>query len=233
MRALDGIATFHFVTGTDEMPVPRGLEGVFGAPPHYTFFMEWSVRYAEELIDVERIRELGDTPEDVMRNFLPTHRPAAAKARYLEDIDRLNQVIEREGPFQAIFGFSIGALVAGNLILDNLRRSKAKGRECDFQLAIFACGLPPCNLEEGGGVLLADSHGQVFPMPTYHIIGSDDPLIDFSLALYNLCDQEKAIMFDHGKGHRLVWNPATVSALAEMLSRAIREIEAGGEHVLP
>ena len=232
MCALDGIATFHFVTGTYEMPVPHGLEGVFGAPPHYTFFMEWSIRYAQESINLERIRELGETPEDVMRNLLPTDRPVASKARYLEDIDRLNQVIEREGPFQAIFGFSIGALVAGNLILDNLRQSKAKGRECDFKLAIFACGLPPCNFEEGG-VLLADSHGEVFPMPTCHIFGSDDPLIDFSLALYNLCNQEKAIIFDHGKGHRLVWNPPTVSALAELLSRAIREIEAGGDHVFP
>lgn len=232
MCALDGIATFHFVTGTYEMPVPRGLEGIFGASPHYTFFMDWSVRYAQETIDLDRIRELGETPEDVMRNFLPTDRPEASKARYLEDVDRLNQVIEREGPFQAVFGFSIGALVAGNLILDNLRRSKAKGRECDFKLAIFACGLPPCNFEEGG-VLLVDSHGEVFPMPTCHIIGSNDPLIDFSLALYNLCNQEKAMIFDHGKGHRLVWNAATVSALAELLSRAIREIEAGGEHVFP
>ena len=228
MHALDGIATFHFVTGTHEMPVPHGMEGVYGNPPHYTFFTDYSVEYAEESIDFERIAELDESSEDKLRKFIPADKMAASKMGYQKDIDRLKDIIREEGPFQAIFGFSLGSVVGGNLILDNLKRNRAKGLECDFKLAIFASGLPPCNFEEGG-MLLADSHGEVFPMPTCHIIGSDDPMIDFYLALYNLCNQDKAVLFDHGKGHRLVWNPVAVNSLAEVLSGMIREVEAGGQ----
>ncbi len=226
--ALDGIATFHFVTGTYEIPEPQAMHDFHGNPPYYTFFADFSVRYVEDSVNFERIGELGDNPEERMRNIFPAEKRPASDRGYLADIDRLNEVIQREGPFQAIFGFSIGSLVAGNLLLDNLKRSKANGRQCDFKLAIFASGLPPCDFEQGG-LLLADAHGEVFPMPTCHVIGSDDPMIDFSLALYNLCSQDKAVIFDHGHGHQLIWSSASLSKLAEVLGGMIKEIEAGGE----
>ena len=53
-----------------------------------------------------------------------------------------------EYPFEAIFRIMIGSqhpLVGGNLILDNLKRSIAKGLDCDFKVAIFDSGLLPCN----------------------------------------------------------------------------------------
>ncbi len=226
--ALEGIATFHFVSGTYEIPEPKAMPEFHGNPPFYTFFCDFSVRQAEESIDFERIGELGENPEERMRNLFPAEKNVTSERGYLEDIDRLNEVIEREGPFQAIFGFSLGSLVAGNLLLDNLKRSKAKGLECDFKLAIFAGGLPPCDFEHGG-LLLADTNGEVFPMPTCHVIGSDDPMIDFWLALYNLCSQDKAVIFDHGQGHQLVWDATTLTRLAEVLTGMIKEVEAGGE----
>ncbi|KAL8854153.1 MAG: hypothetical protein Q9221_001075 [Calogaya cf. arnoldii] len=57
---------------------------------------------------------------------------------------------------------------------------------------------------EDGGMFLSDVYREIFGIPTFHIIGSSDPLIDFALALYNMCDQNKARLFDHGRGHQLV-----------------------------
>ena len=56
-----------------------------------------------------------------------------------------------------------------------------------------------------GGLLLADTDGIVFQLPTIHVIGSMDPLLDCALALYNVCDPDTAEIFDHGRGHQLIW----------------------------
>ena len=122
----------------------------------------------------------------------------------MEDIDRLKKLLDSEGSFDAVLGFSHGACIEAALLHDNITRSRDKGVASMFKMGIFLCGTPPCNLVEAG-LLLADTAGQVFQLPTVHITGSADPLIDFALALYNLCNPDTAEMFDHGRGHQLIW----------------------------
>lgn len=38
---------------------------------------------------------------------------------------------------------------------------------------------------------------------TYHVIGSDDPMLYTTMALINVCTSDKALSFDHGKGHEI------------------------------
>lgn len=147
--------------------------------------------------------QIGDTPEETLRNIFPLDIAVKAEG-YLEDMDRLNKLLDSEGPFDAVLGFSHGACIAATLLHDNITKSKDRGVPSMFKMGIFLCGTPPYNLTEGG-VLLADTAGQVFELPTIHMIGSADPLIDLALALYNLCNPDTAEIFDHGRGHQLIW----------------------------
>ena len=138
-----------------------------------------------------------------MRNLFPLAEFGIGEDFY-QEMDRLNAIVDSEGPFEAILGFSHGAGIAATVLEDNIRKSRANGVPSMFKLGIFLCGLPPYNLRTGA-LLLADTDGIVFQLPTLHVIGSNDPLIDCALALYNVCDLDTAEIFDHGRGHQLVW----------------------------
>ena len=200
----DGIAQFHFVQGTHRVPAPRGYEEYFGPPPHYSFYTNCSLEDLERRGLSQDSEQIGDTPEETLRNLSSSDTAKPNKEGYIEDLDRFNKLLDSEGPFDAVLGFSLGACVAATLLEDNIRRSRDKGVPSMFKMAIFLCGCPPFDLRNSG-LLLADTAGKVFQLPTVHVIGSADPLIDFALALYNLCDPDTAEIFDHGRGHQLIW----------------------------
>ncbi|KAL8981229.1 MAG: hypothetical protein Q9205_003921 [Flavoplaca limonia] len=195
----------------------------FGPPPHYSFTTDFSVDELERNGFSQNCEQVGDTPEETLRNLLPFDRiDAASNNGYKEDVAWLNKILEVEGPFQAVLGFSHGACVAATLLEDNLRRSRDQGVPSMFKMGIFIGGVPPYNIADGG-LFLSDVHGEIFDVPTLHIIGSSDPLIDFALALYNLCDQDKARLFDHGRGHQLIWEKTIVQDLCNVIREMMVE----------
>lgn len=200
----DGSAEFRFVQGTYEVPAPRGYSEYFGPPPNYSFYTDFNVADLERTWLSKDLEQIFDTPEETMRNLNKSESLVFNVEGYRQDIDWLNKLLDSEGPFDAVLGFSLGAAVAATLLADNLRRSRDSGVPSMFKMGIFICGSPPFDLNNSG-LLLADTAGQVFQLPTVHIIGSADPLIDFALALYNLCDPDVAEIFDHGRGHQLIW----------------------------
>ena len=98
------------------------------------------------------------------------------------DIDRLMNILEDEGLFQGILGFSHGADVAATVLANHIRICQAAGRTSMFKMALFLCGTPPYSFD-GKGRLLFYEVGQVFDLPTCHVIGASDPFIEASLAL--------------------------------------------------
>lgn len=54
-------------------------------------------------------------------------------------------------------------------------------------------------------------------MPTCHIVGCKDPYIHGAMALYAMCDEDTATLFDHGKGHTVPRDGQTVKELAEAI----------------
>ena len=140
------------------------------------------------------------------------------------DIDRLMNVLEDEGPSPGILGFSHGADLAATVLANHIRISKAAGRTCMFKMALFLCGIPPHSFD-GKGRLLFDEVRQVFDLPTCHVIGASDHFIEASMALYNLCDPDTAVIFDHGKGHQLVWDPKKVSNLTQVVRQMVQQVE--------
>lgn len=199
----DDTANFRFVHGAYEVPPPQGYTEFFGPPPHYSFYPDVPTEIFERTGINQDAKQIGDTPEETMRNLFPLAKFRIGED-FQQDLDRLNAIVDSEGPFEAILGFSHGACIAATVLEDNIRKSRANGVPSMFKLGIFLCGVPPYNMRTGG-LLLADTDGIIFQLPTIHVIGSNDPLIHCALALYNVCDPDTAEIFDHGRGHQLVW----------------------------
>ena len=56
---------------------------------------------------------------------------------------------------------------------------------------------------------------------TFRPVGSLDPYLHGSLALYNVCNPETAYLFDHGKGHTLPRDKDTVKEMGDVVRTAI------------
>lgn len=74
--------------------------------------------------------------------------------------------------------------------------------------------------------LLADECEDVIDIPTCHIVGCNDPYIHGAMALYTMCDEDTAILFDHGKGHTIPRDPRTISELSSAIETTLKKPEA-------
>lgn len=74
---------------------------------------------------------------------------------------------------------------------------------------------------------LADECSSAIDIPTFHVFGSNDPLMYSAVALYNVCNQETAILWDHGLGHLVPRDADTVNELGEILGDVIRKVNKG------
>ena len=57
------------------------------------------------------------------------------------------------------------------------------------------------------------------------LVGSLDPYLHGSMALYNVCDPDTAYLFDHAKGHTLPRDKDTVKELGDVVRDAIELYE--------
>lgn len=72
--------------------------------------------------------------------------------------------------------------------------------------------------------LLADECDDVIDIPTCHVVGCHDPYIDGAMALYNLCEDDTAELFDHGKGHTVPRDTVTLGELSGAVMRLIERV---------
>ncbi|MCJ1303564.1 hypothetical protein MMC08_006374 [Hypocenomyce scalaris] len=233
----DGTASFHFTNGAYEVNPPPGFGDWFGGPPHTRF-----LRYEGEETATDLLAGLRDFPdmelaEETMRElFSNEHLPSRQNMRAM--LDGLQRVMEEEGPFEGVIGYSEGALVAATLLLDEKARwqkaaaegSSAKkgggsGSGSMLKCAIFFSGWPPI-APEGGCVILADESEEVIDVPTCHVLGASDPWVQGCMALYNICDAETAQVFDHGRGHLVPRDSKTVEELGNVVREFVSGIKA-------
>jgi len=213
----EGSASFFFTQGTVKCTPPAGFQDYFGPAPHYRFIEYDGIKQNDVL---ERVRDFpeGENPEDVLRELLPTGeedlRQSVKKA-----LETIYQTMEEYGPFDGICAYSEGTVLAGTLILDELRRYEEEGRPRQIKRAVFFAGWPPLGIESND-MILSDNCEDFLDIPTLHCVGADDPYIKGAMALYNVCDQNEAILFDHGKGHTI---PRDAQTLRE-LGKAVRSL---------
>lgn len=63
--------------------------------------------------------------------------------------DYINEVIEEEGPFDGVFGFSQGAALASSMMLEHAKRNPLDDL---FKLAVFIAASLPFNLDDTTGM---------------------------------------------------------------------------------
>lgn len=62
-------------------------------------------------------------------------------------------------------------------------------------------------------------------MADFDEVGSLDPYLAGSVALYNICDVDTAYLFDHAKGHTLPRDKNTVKELGDIVRHMAEDIQ--------
>ena len=175
----DNTAELHFVQGPVPAFPPEGFEDFFGTAPYYRF-IEPSLgeKGGDDVLDRIRNFPEGATPEDQMRELMSGTTGSMASSVCSDDdgsnqsaraaLDYLYRIMEKEGPFDGIIGYSEGATVAATLILHEQRRFEMDGTEPMFKCALFFAGWPPLN-PDFDGMVLADESDLTITIPTCHI----------------------------------------------------------------
>ncbi|KAA8571253.1 hypothetical protein EYC84_000583 [Monilinia fructicola] len=136
----------------------------------------------------------------------------------------LEEYIEAEGPFDALFGFSYGAALAGTFLMDQQRKNPMK-LSFSFKCAIFICSLAPFKVV-GDRVQQMSGHtdGESLSIPTAHIFGSkDDECYEGSLELMKLCNAKVREAFDHGGAHEIPRGGKVTSDMASVITKTIEK----------
>lgn len=173
----------------------------------------------DETADVMPLLPHAETPEETMRVALK-QLPHLRYSQVWRTIEKIRKTMDEEVDVEGIIGYSEGAMVAATFILDEKRRSIEEGIEPRIKCAVFISGLPPID-PNTGLLVLSDETEDVIDIPTCNVIGTLDPMIDCSMALYNLCDPDRAELFDHGHGHLVPREEQTVKELGKVVRTMI------------
>ncbi|KAK2612292.1 hypothetical protein QQS21_001718 [Conoideocrella luteorostrata] len=211
---------FKWINGTHVVVPPEGYESYFGNQELYRFFNFDGLDALDDVLLKVRDMPGGDSAEEAIRKLVQG-APLSSESIH-ETIDRLFQIMDEDPEIDGVLGYSEGATVAATLLLEEQRRVAEEGRERQLRMGVFFSGWPPLILRNGQFVpFLADESEDVLEIPTLHIVGSKDPYIDGAMALLNLCDQDSAILFDHGKGHTLPRDMRTLKELTIAMDGAL------------
>lgn len=174
----DNTAELYFVHGPIEAFPPEGFQEFFGHGPYFRFIKaSGNEKNGDDVLDRIRNFPKGATAEDQMRELirgnyasLPVHNPDedCRNESAQEALDYLYRIMEDEGPFDGIIGYSEGATVAATLLLHEQRRMEREGRDPMFKCALFFAGWPPMS-PELDRLVLADESDLTITIPSCHI----------------------------------------------------------------
>lgn len=209
---------FHFLNGAHEVPRPPALESHYHGP----FFRYYGRDAADETqvaFSMQSLPTPGSSPENFvreLRQLCPGPVNPELVTQHVLDFAKNSDL----GPFDGLLGFSEGASAVANVLIDCGQSRSPR----PFKFAILICGAPPFR-PGNGDPYLADAVGQIISTPTLHILGAKDPGRRGGLALYNLCINGTASLYDHGKGHEI----PRVPAVTRKMAMVIRDIFVGLE----
>ena len=208
---------FEFAQGMLEYPPPEGFERELGDPPHLRFF-EWELpaKYlgarGQSTSDHTQI-----CVEDVIREHFQPQDPFCMEMA----LEYLHLFMEQEGPFEGVIGWSEGAAVAATLLLEDSAMCDRDHSISKFKCAIFFAGAPPFT-PDGKNVLLHDQYGQVIQIPTCHVLGQSDLMVELAEALFNICDSSSAIAIKDEGGHRISRDPEVTRKIVDFIRQQSR-----------
>ncbi|KAM0715745.1 hypothetical protein Q7P37_008259 [Cladosporium fusiforme] len=218
------LATFTFTQGKHEAEPPLGWENYFGSRPLFRFL---DPKHGDGFEVLRRARRIprGLSPEGTIRLF--ECGTGNFDVNIVRDaLDAILQLITDDPEIDGILGFSEGAMLAASVLLAEQRRWEEDGTPRRIKFGIFFSGAPPLSIDEDNSSFkLSDEISTAITIPTLHVIGSSDPLLYSSVALYNVCDPETAILYDHGLGHLVPRDAESVRELADIVGEIVSQVD--------
>ncbi|KAL4937236.1 hypothetical protein BDV06DRAFT_203330 [Aspergillus oleicola] len=142
-------------------------------------------------------------------------------------IQYTQRIISREGPFDAVMGFSQGAALAYSLLEHDYTTRKQTETETGssgsplFKAAVFICAGMPYDLSGKESASLPSEGGYVVTIPTAHIVGKQDALFEQGRKLYGLCEPSQAELYDHGGKHMIPFDAERSEDMVRVIERVI------------
>ena len=192
---------FHFVDGNFDQPAGIGIEGLYEGP-YYGYFRCDLLQKAHDLATLSTALQTTESKDSCEEAY-----------------ELLYSVIEEEGPFDGVIGFSHGATLAFQFLLQHAKKNPLEPDFALFRCAVFMAGPPPFG-EDGMRLRKTEGQGPLLRLPTVHIVGKDDFLYQEALNLHGLCDEKSAKLLIHEKGHLVPRDKKSTGSMA----KAIKEL---------
>jgi hypothetical protein len=137
------------------------------------------------------------------------------------------QAMRDQGPFDGVIGFSQGAALACSMLATMKGKKTGDGLEEPlFKCAVFICAAEPFDgrgmrplrdrdgADAGAGVLV--------DVPTGHILGRQDELVEQAEGLCSICEPTKAVVYDHELGHKVPFDWGRTEKMVGVVEEVIR-----------
>ena len=220
----DQAIEFHFLNGLHEAPSFPGLGNQYHGP-FFQYYPRAVFDITSVILSMQALPASASTPEQFARQVYPLYPQDAESEAAIQHVMDFASNSEL-GPFDGLLGFSDGASVAASILINQERSSSFR----PFKYAVLISSTLPLR-PENEKPFLADEMGQIISTPTAHILGAKDPARRCGLALFNLCTDGTASLYEHGQGHEIPRLPATTKKMAElireMFKRGGKEIQTG------
>jgi hypothetical protein len=132
----------------------------------------------------------------------------------LEACEDLEDFLVATGPYDGILGFSHGSTLLAEFLCNYARRNP--GIEPLCRCAIFLNAIPPFRMgSDGKPVIDYGLLGHFPPIPSLHVIGQKDFVLEYSKILYSSRTPDLATLVTHEKGHEVANNQRTLQEIVK------------------
>lgn len=145
---------------------------------------------------------------------------AIPKATLDAAMECIDEIVEEDGPFNGILGFSQGATMAFCYLHHRLRMCPFDPPFIPFACAIFISASGTAK-DQSTLVEYIGSTGRNVTIPTLHVYGKEDVDSEAAMTMYEHCKAGDAEFLLHLHGHAI---PADVDS-ARRIAKAIKAVE--------
>lgn len=129
-----------------------------------------------------------------------------------EAYDMLYDIIEEEGPFDGVLGFSHGGTLATGFIAHHVKHKPYE--TVPFRCAVFFNSMPPFRMNDNDSPVFESGLEGLIKIPTLHVVGNKDFVYNYSLELHSLCDEKSSTILVHDGGHEIPRSKKVVATMA-------------------
>ncbi|KAF2129620.1 hypothetical protein P153DRAFT_431540 [Dothidotthia symphoricarpi CBS 119687] len=112
---------------------------------------------------------------------------------------QIQQIVEKQGPFDAVMGFGQGAAVAASLLL----HQKLESKPPSFKAAVFISSPIPFARNTQYHMFHPTVDKVHIRVPTGHVMGTQDKWFCHSKDLVGLCQEEWRVVLQYHGGHEV------------------------------